>query len=147
MSVTAASINVGLVGLAAGFLGSLFFPSSLTLEHAGSTLPSSAGPYHRVDKVLDALASVVERRPECVCNVVVESVGPTEISQQSQVVVAQSWNLLYAVGLASMFVGIWLGYCASSFCRRDRSEPVVGPRRVDVRAIRDARQRALALSQ
>ena len=75
MYLTAASVNAGIISILAGVVGVIFFPS-FPSDSATGAHESSTGPYHRVDKLLEAVARVVEKGPECVCNVVVESSGP-----------------------------------------------------------------------
>ena len=61
---------------------------------------------------------------------------------------SQWWNVVFAIGLGCFRVGIWLGLCISSRQRLlSTLDSVAGSRRIDVRAVRDARQVLLRFRQ
>ena len=124
-------------------------------------LESQAKP-NQYNEALQAIASVLERKPECVCNVRTEAVVgekpecPTDSSVSFEQVVSELWVPVVFICLCSLCVGIWLGWqygrrsavcrCGSRF---SRPEDLLADRpvRIDVDSLAAARRRAREISR
>ena len=102
-----------------------------------------------VDGIIEAMSTILEKRSECVCNVVCEKAScPTTGVGEPEARETQSVQFVIVVGACSLLIGIWLGYGFSRLCVRSPvcSEPLA-PQPINVRALDDARRRAVALSR
>ena len=116
-------------------------------EHAAqSTAEDSAG-------ALELIASVLEGKPECVCNVRTEPLivecGRQLPAEFGTDLLWTCWRVCAFVGFVSLLLGFWLGR-VSPFARGQVEfyhSPPGGPVRIDVRSLEAARRRARAISQ
>ena len=112
---------------------------------AGNSFDKSSG----YGEALNSIASVLERKPECVCNVRTEPViveCPSLSSVSREQVLFESWNLFVLVGIVCGCLEIWLGVCLGSRPTVKRHNSEFEPVRIDVDSLVAARRRAREIS-